>query len=60
MWESVMLRLRPHYECNPNIASFTGPGGFQEYKWYDNNFSTLLGTGENLVLNPAPKIIILM
>ncbi len=45
-----------HYECNPNIASFTGPGGFQDYKWYDNNFSTLLGTGENLVLNPAPKI----
>ncbi len=45
-----------HYECNPNIASFTGPGGFQDYKWYDNNFSTLLGTGENLVLNPAPRI----
>jgi len=45
-----------HYECNPNIASFFGPGGFQDYKWYDNNFSTLLGTGENLVLNPAPKI----
>jgi gliding motility-associated-like protein len=45
-----------HYECNPNIASFTGPPGFQEYKWYDNNFSTLLGTGENLVLDPAPKV----
>jgi gliding motility-associated-like protein len=45
-----------HYECNPNIASFTGPPGFQEYKWYDNNFRTLLGTGENLVLNPAPKV----
>ncbi|WP_205513416.1 gliding motility-associated C-terminal domain-containing protein [Longitalea arenae] len=44
------------YECNPNIASFTGPPGFQQYKWYDNNFSTLLGTGETLVLNPAPKI----
>lgn len=44
------------YECNPNIASFTGPPGFQEYKWYDNNFSTVLGTGETLVLNPAPKI----
>jgi gliding motility-associated-like protein len=44
------------YECNPNIASFTGPPGFQEYKWYDNNFSTVLGTGETLVLNPAPRI----
>ncbi|OQP65686.1 gliding motility-associated C-terminal domain-containing protein [Niastella populi] len=45
-----------HYECNPNIASFTGPPGFQEYRWYDGNFSTLLGSGENLVLDPAPKI----
>jgi gliding motility-associated-like protein len=45
-----------HYECNPNIATFTGPGGFLDYKWYDNNFSTLLGTGDTLVLNPAPKI----
>jgi gliding motility-associated-like protein len=42
------------YECNPNIATFTGPGGFQQYKWYDNNFSTVLGNGETLVLNPAP------
>jgi gliding motility-associated-like protein len=45
-----------NYECNPNIASFTGPPGFQEYRWYDNNYSTLLGTGEKLVLDPAPKI----
>jgi gliding motility-associated-like protein len=45
-----------HYDCNPNIASFTGPPGFQEYRWYDDNFSNLLGTGENLVLDPAPKI----
>jgi gliding motility-associated-like protein len=44
------------YECNPNIASFTGPPGFQEYRWYNDNFTQLLGTGEQLVLNPAPKI----
>lgn len=45
-----------HYDCNPNIATFTGPAGFQEYRWYDDNFSRLLGTGENLVLDPAPEI----
>jgi gliding motility-associated-like protein len=45
-----------HYECNPNIASFTGPPGFQEYRWYNGDFSTQLGSGENLVLDPAPKI----
>lgn len=45
-----------HYDCNPNIATFNGPPGFQEYKWYDDNFSTQLGTGEHLVLDPAPVI----
>ncbi|OQP62644.1 hypothetical protein A3860_26905 [Niastella vici] len=45
-----------HYDCKVNIASFKGPGGFQEYKWYDDNFKTYLGTGENLVLDPAPEI----
>lgn len=45
-----------HYDCNPDIATFTGPAGFQEYRWYDDNFSTLLGTGEILVLDPAPEI----
>lgn len=45
-----------HYDCKVNIANFKGPGGFQEYKWFDDNFRTLLGTGENLVLDPAPQI----
>jgi gliding motility-associated-like protein len=44
------------YQCNPNIATFTGPPGFMNYRWWDNNFGTLLGTGQNLVLNPAPAI----
>lgn len=44
------------YDCNPNIASFTGPPGFETYHWYDASFDALLGTGENLVLNPAPDL----
>jgi gliding motility-associated-like protein len=44
------------YDCNPNIASFTGPPGFQQYDWWDTNFSSKLGTGETLVLNPAPAL----
>jgi gliding motility-associated-like protein len=45
-----------HYDCNPNVATFTGPPGFMEYKWYDDNFSNLLGTGDVLVLDPAPLV----
>ena len=44
------------YQCKINTATFTGPPGFQEYYWYDDNFGTMLGTGENLVLNPTPVI----
>jgi gliding motility-associated-like protein len=44
------------YLCKVNTASFTGPPGFQQYQWYNDNFTTLLGNGETLVLNPAPVI----
>lgn len=44
-----------HYDCGPDVATFNGPPGFQDYKWYDGNFSTLLGTGEHLALSPVPK-----
>lgn len=42
------------YNCNPSQAIFTAPPGFQFYNWYSNSFSTLLGTGETLVLNSPP------
>ncbi|THU34766.1 gliding motility-associated C-terminal domain-containing protein [Niastella caeni] len=45
-----------HFECNPMVATFTGPAGFQEYKWFDDNFTKELGTGEVLVIDPAPPI----
>jgi gliding motility-associated-like protein len=45
-----------NYQCKINTATFTGPPGFQEYRWYDDNFRNLIGTGENLVLSPAPVV----
>ena len=42
------------YQCNPNQATFSAPPGFQFYNWWSNNFSTLLGTGETMVLNSPP------
>ncbi|MEP6676930.1 MAG: PKD domain-containing protein [Ferruginibacter sp.] len=32
----------------------TGPWGFQTYKWYNSNFTQLLGTQQILHLNPPP------
>ncbi len=42
------------YECTPpNITTLTGPPGFQAYKWWNFDFSVLLGTTGTLVLNPG-------
>jgi gliding motility-associated-like protein len=40
----------------PNDTSITlqAPFGFSSYNWYDANFTTLVGTGNKLVLNPLP------
>lgn len=45
-----------NYQCKINTASFTGPPGFQQYQWWDDNFHTVIGSGETLVLSPAPVI----
>lgn len=42
------------YACNPNIALLTAPSGFQGYNWWNNNYTSLLGTTQSLTLNPAP------
>ncbi len=42
------------YQCNPNIATLTGPPGFRQYRWFNEDYSTLLGGGRNLNLIPAP------
>ncbi len=41
--------------CSDDTAvNVVGPYGFQSYKWYDQTFTTLLGTGQNLFLQPPP------
>jgi gliding motility-associated-like protein len=40
---------------NDAFVSVDAPFGFQSYRWFNNNFSTLLGTGSNLTLRPAPS-----
>ena len=43
------------YTCGPpDTIRLTAPDGFQYYKWYDNNFTTLLGTTQQTVVTPAP------
>lgn len=46
-----------NYDCDaPHITTLTGPPGFQTYNWWDSTYSTLLGTGQQLVLNPGPTL----
>ena len=45
------------YNCDPpNKTILMGPPGFQEYKWWDNNFSNVLGTTEDLTFNPGKPL----
>ena len=45
------------YDCDPpNITLLNGPPGFQEYKWWDSSFSKVLGSTEDLVLNPGKPL----
>ena len=49
--QSVQLQ----YNCDtPHITTLTGPPGFQFYNWWNQNFTTLLGTGQTVTLNPGP------
>ncbi|MEO8771567.1 MAG: PKD domain-containing protein [Ferruginibacter sp.] len=43
-----------NYECETGIATLNAPPGFQTYNWWNQNYTTILGTGQNVVLNPAP------
>ncbi|MBP6023184.1 PKD domain-containing protein [Ferruginibacter sp.] len=46
-----------NYDCDaPHVTTLTGPPGFQTYNWWDSTFTTLLGTGQQLVLNPGPTL----
>jgi gliding motility-associated-like protein len=39
---------------NDAFVSIDAPFGFQSYRWFNSNFSTLLGTSSSLTLTPAP------
>jgi len=46
-----------NYNCvAPNETILTAPPGFQTYNWWSSDFSTLLGTGQQLILNPGPPM----
>jgi len=36
------------------VVNVTAPFGYQEYKWYDNNFTRILGTQQTISLSPLP------
>lgn len=35
-------------------VNVTAPAGYQDYKWFNNNFTQVLGTNQVLTLNPPP------
>ncbi|MBK9484785.1 MAG: gliding motility-associated C-terminal domain-containing protein [Chitinophagaceae bacterium] len=46
-----------HYDCTPpNATTLTAPPGFEFYNWWNFDFTTLLGTGQQLNMNPGPAI----
>ena len=43
------------YQCTPaNSVTFTGPGDFQTYNWYNETYTTILGTSSTLIMSPPP------
>jgi gliding motility-associated-like protein len=42
------------YCVDDTAVNVVGPYGFQSYNWYDQNFTTLLGTQQTLTLQPPP------
>jgi gliding motility-associated-like protein len=46
-----------NYDCDsPHVTTLTAPPGFQTYNWWDSAFANLLGSGQQLVLNPGPTV----
>jgi gliding motility-associated-like protein len=45
------------YDCDPpNKTILNGPPGFQDYKWWDANFSAVLGSTEDITFNPGKPL----
>ncbi|MBC7536886.1 MAG: PKD domain-containing protein [Ferruginibacter sp.] len=45
-----------NYACSTGIASLSAPPGFEFYNWWNQTHTSLLGTGQSIVLNPAPPV----
>lgn len=44
-----------NYTCGPpDTITLTAPDGFQTYKWYNNNFTTLYASAQQVTLTPVP------
>ncbi len=43
-----------NYDCGTGIASLDAPPGFQTYNWWNQDYTTILASGQNVTLNPAP------
>lgn len=43
------------YCVESNSVTLNAPFGFQTYTWYNETFSTVLGTGQSLTLSPPPS-----
>ncbi|HMK02792.1 MAG TPA: WG repeat-containing protein, partial [Ferruginibacter sp.] len=49
--------IQMEYDCDfPNVTTLTAPPGFQTYNWWSQDYSILLGTGQQVVLNPGPSV----
>ncbi len=43
------------YDCAaPHITTLDAPPGFQTYTWWNQNYTSVVATGEHAVLNPGP------
>lgn len=44
------------YCVSTNSVTLNAPFGFQTYNWYDNTYSTLIGTTRTVTLSPPPPL----
>lgn len=49
--------VQVQYDClPPNATTLTAPPGFEFYNWWNFDYSVLLGTGQQLNMNPGPAL----
>jgi len=44
------------YCPDDDFINVTAPFGYQNYTWYNNNFSQVLGSSQSIVFNPPPPV----